>query len=181
MTCAAEVRAALRVPAAAIALTLLIGVCSGCHSRAGVSTGDVAADFVLPGLDGSIRKLSNYRGRVVLVNLWATWCPPCVAEMPLLNLIEREWGPRGVVVLGVAADEDPVAVRRFVRSSKLAFEVLLDPAGAVGTQYGITGYPETFVVDREGVVVAKFIGPLPSSGDQPGPALVEAMRIALDG
>lgn len=178
---ARKVGAVARLALATTCVAVLVGGCYGCRADHTIAQGDIAPDFVLPGLDGSIRKLSNYKGRVVVVNLWATWCPPCIAEMPLLNLIEREWGPRGVVVIGVAADEDPLAVKRFVRSSKLGFEVLLDPAGAVGTQYGITGYPETFVVDREGKVVSKFIGPLSSNGDQPGPALVEAMLSALGG
>jgi thiol-disulfide isomerase/thioredoxin len=154
----------------------------GCRSsNTGPAAGDLAPDFVLPRLDGSVQKLSNYRGRVVMVNLWATWCPPCVEELPLLDQIVADYGPRGVVVLGVAADERKEAVERFVDSHKPAFEVLLDPGGVVGTQYGITGYPETFLVDREGRLQVKYIGPLPSADGKPGSEITGTLDSLLGG
>jgi thiol-disulfide isomerase/thioredoxin len=132
-------------------------------------------------MDGTVQKLSNYRGRVVLVNLWATWCPPCLEEMPLLETLAARYGPRGLVILGIAADEDRSAVERFLAKRPLSFEVLLDPNGEVGTRYGITGYPETFVVDREGRLQLKFIGPLPASEGEPGSELAGKLEAVLGG
>jgi len=167
------VRMHARIGAAGAAFLVLFVslVPAGCRSRRGPEIGGLAPDFVAPRLDGSVQKLSNYRGSVVVLNLWATWCPPCIAEVPVLNRIARSYGPQGVVVLGVAGDDDPEAVRRFVDEHRVEFDVLLDPGGAVGTQYGITGYPETFVIDREGRLREKFIGPLPADGDEPSAEL----------
>ncbi|RMF25343.1 MAG: TlpA family protein disulfide reductase [Deltaproteobacteria bacterium] len=164
---------------AAALLSLVVLALGGCKLGRGPQPGDLAPDFVAPRLDGSVQKLSNYRGSVVLLNLWATWCPPCIAEMPVLNRLAEKYGPRGVVVLGVAGDDDPEAVRRFVDQRGVKFEVLLDPGGAVGTQYGITGYPETFLVDREGRLREKFIGPLPAVGDEPAPEITGALEALI--
>ena len=127
-------------------------------------------------LDEKVQKLSNHRGKAVLVNLWATWCPPCIAELPLLDEIVRDYGPRGLVVLGIAGDDDAARVREFVVKHSPAFKVLLDPGGTVGTQYGITGYPESFLVDRDGKLVAKFVGPLPSDSGR----LAQSVSSLLD-
>jgi thiol-disulfide isomerase/thioredoxin len=153
-----------------------------CRSgSAGPAIGDLAPDFVLPRLDGKVQKLSNYRGSVVVVNLWATWCPPCIEEMPLLDRLAADYAGRGVVFLGVAGDEDRAAVERFVHEKSPAFVVLLDPGGEVGTQYGITGYPETFVVDREGRLRHKFIGPLPAVAGKAGPGVSQVIEALLGG
>jgi len=162
-----------------MALAVVVASMPGCKPSSGPRAGDLAPDFVLPKLDGSVQKLSNYRGKPVLVNLWATWCPPCIAEMPLLDAIVRDYAPRGLVVLGVAGDDDASRVREFVAQKAPAFEVLLDPGGTVGTQYGITGYPETFLVDRDGKLTAKFIGPLPSDAGSLAPAVTQSIETAL--
>ena len=163
------------------ALLVVVMALAGCETQGGPAEGALAPDFVLPRLDGQVRKLSNYRGRVVLVNLWATWCPPCLEEMPLLDHLAREYGPRGLTVLGVAGDEDRDAVERFVNAQELVFEILLDPGGEVGTQYGITGYPETFVVDRQGRFRLKFVGPLPEADGAPSAEVTGAIEALLGG
>jgi len=137
---------------------------AGCQTAGPPKNGDLAPDFVLQNPAGATRKLSNFRGKIVLVNLWATWCPPCIAELPLLDQLADEYGDKGLVILGVAGDEDPQAVHDFLANSPVKFEILLDPKGAIGTQYGITGYPETFFVDRQGRLRDKVIGPLPHEG-----------------
>jgi peroxiredoxin len=146
-----------------------------------VKTGELAPDFVLPRLDGSVQKLSNYRGKVVLVNLWATWCPPCLEELPLLNRIQEIYGPRGVAVLGLAGDDDPQSVRDFIARNPVSFDVLLDVGGEVGTRYGITGYPETFIVDREGRLRHQLIGPLPADAGRPTTEMSAAIEALLGG
>lgn len=167
---------------ASLALTCLVLAQPGCKSAPrGMHQGEMVPDFVLPMLDGKVQKLSNYRGKVVLVNLWATWCPPCIEELPLLGRLQQEFGPRGLVVLGLAADDDPEAVRTFVKQNPVKFDVFLDVGGEVGTRYGITGYPETFVVDREGRFQEKYIGPLPSDAGRPADELSRRLTALLGG
>ncbi len=139
--------------------SLLLAV-GGCESKLG--PGSIAPDFVVQTLDGKVTKLSNFRGRPVLLNLWATWCPPCIEELPSLNRIQDRYRDRGLVVLGVAGDEKTANVHAFVKAHPLRFSVLLDPEGVVGTDYGITGYPESFLIDRDGKLAAKYVGPLPA-------------------
>lgn len=150
--------------AAAMLCAGLIVATAGCKPSGPPVSGDLAPEFVLQSTAGAIRKLSNYRGKVVLVNLWATWCPPCVAELPVLDQLAAKYADKGLVVLAVAGDEDVRAVHDFLARSPVKFEVLLDPNGAIGTAYGITGYPETFFVDRQGRLSDKIIGPLPHEG-----------------
>ena len=149
--------------AAALVCTGLVA--AGCKEAGPPASGDLAPDFVLQSFDGPTRKLSNYRGKLVLVNLWATWCPPCVAELPVLAKVSEEYGDKGLVILAVAGDEDPQTVREFLAKAPANYEVLFDPDGVIGTRYGITGYPETFFVDRQGLLRDKIIGPLPHEGD----------------
>lgn len=159
-----------------VVLALALG---GCKGASGLMTGDLAPDFVLPRLDGKVQALSNYRGKVVMLNLWATWCPPCLAEMPLLNDLADRYADRGLTIVGIAGDEIAADVQAFVQETPLHFDVLLDPQGAVGTEYGITGYPETFLIDREGKLLVKFIGPLPSPGGKPTAELLHTIDQAL--
>ncbi len=124
------------------------------------STGYEAADFDLAGLDGTRRKLSDFRGKVVFLNLWATWCPPCIAEMPSIEALHRRFRDQGLVVLAVSADSNgAAAVAPVVEELGITFPVLLDPEGTLPPRYGVTGYPETFVIGRDGRVVEHFIGP----------------------
>jgi peroxiredoxin len=184
---AARWSAAVRKRGTASVLAVALSICvplglAGCAQKSGgPAVGDFMPDFVLPRLDGSVQKLSNHRGKVVLVNLWATWCPPCIEELPLLDRIQSDYASRGVVVLGLAGDDEPERVREFLAKKPVTFDVLLDVGGEVGTQYGITGYPETFVVDREGKLREKIIGPLPSDAGRPSDALVRMLDAALGG
>ena len=161
----------LRLGAALLFCALVSPACT--ERSSGPAVGERMPDFVLPRLDGSTQKLSNYRGKVVLVNLWATWCAPCIEELPLLDRIQTDYADKGVVVLGLAGDDDPQRVRDFLAKTPVAFDVLLDVGGEVGTQYGITGYPETFFVDRQGRLGEKIIGPLPHKGSEPDGTLIE--------
>jgi peroxiredoxin len=120
----------------------------------------MAPDFVLEDLQGSAVRLSNYRGRVVFLNVWATWCEPCRVEMPSMEVLHRRLGGEDFVVLAVSADADGrEMVAPFVKELALTFPVLLDPDGQVVSRYRVTGYPETFIVDRDGRIVAHEIGP----------------------
>lgn len=103
--------------------------------------------------------LREYRGRVVLLNLWATWCPPCEQEMPSMERLYQELGPQGLEVVAISIDQlAPDAVRQWADERGLSFTVLHDRSGRIQQVYQTTGMPESFVVDREGVIVKKVIG-----------------------
>ncbi len=114
----------------------------------------------LPALAGGELDLASQRGKVVVLNFWATWCPPCVAEMPSLERLHRALGPEGLSVVTVSTDEDEAELRRFVSRLALTLPVLKDPGGRLAASaYHTTGYPETFVLDREGRLLEHVVGP----------------------
>jgi peroxiredoxin len=118
----------------------------------------VAPSFVLPDLSGKVVRMDDLRGKVVLLNLWATWCAPCVEEMPTLQTLADEMAGRDFALLAVSEDEEPKLVAPWIAARKFTFPVLLDDRGTVGADLGITGYPETFVIDRQGRIVHHHIG-----------------------
>ncbi len=126
----------------------------------GLKKGDLAPTFSLPTLDGGATDLAALRGKVVVLNFWATWCPPCVDEMPSLEKLHRALGSEGLVVLGVSVDEDEATLRSFIQKVGVTFPTLRDPGGrGPSAAYRTTGYPETFVLDPQGVLLDKYIGP----------------------
>lgn len=124
-------------------------------------TPEMAPEFALSDLSGRTIRMSALRGKVVLVNLWTTWCPPCRDEMPSMERLYQRLHGRGVELLAVSQDDPGTMdqVADFVREVGVTFPVLLDPDRQVGARYGVWGYPETFVVDREGRIVERVIGP----------------------
>jgi len=141
------------VAAVAVVLVLQFGKSS---SRSGYT----APDFRLPDLDGATHQLADYRGKVVFLNVWATWCPPCRDEMPSMERLHQRYAREGLVLLAVSEDEGArEQVETFVRSLNLTFPILLDPEGVIPRAYGVTGYPETFLIDRSGRIVEHKIGP----------------------
>jgi peroxiredoxin len=121
--------------------------------------GSAAKDFSLQDSDRKVN-LNQFRGQVLVLNFWATWCPPCVEELPsLMNMQDRLRG-RGVVVLGVSIDVDQSAYHRFLKERNVNFLTVLDPEQKVAGMYGTSGWPETYIIDRQGVMRRKFIGPV---------------------
>jgi cytochrome c biogenesis protein CcmG/thiol:disulfide interchange protein DsbE len=104
--------------------------------------------------------LADYRGKVVVLNFWASWCKPCVEELPLLQRTQVKLQPRNAMVLGVNLRDVSSDALRFVRRFKLTFPSLRDPDADLARAYGTVGYPETFVIDREGRIAAKRRGPV---------------------
>lgn len=114
------------------------------------------ANFTLDDLSGKAWTLKDLKGKVVLLNFWATWCPPCRKEMPDLESLYKRFGPQGFVILGVS-DEDAPVVQKFIAQQGITYPVLLDPGRKVNTLFQIEGIPKTFVYDREGKIVAQSI------------------------
>jgi peroxiredoxin len=122
--------------------------------------GTEAPGFRLPSLAGGQQDLASQRGKIVVLNFWATWCPPCVSEMPSLERLYRTLSPEGLSVVTVSTDEDQAELRRFVSQRGLTLPVLLDPGGRVAAgEYRTTGYPETFLLDRRGRILRHVVGP----------------------
>lgn len=122
--------------------------------------GSVAPDFSLNDLSGQPVRLSELRGMVVLLNFWATWCPPCQEEVPSLSRLNAAMTGHGFRMLAVSIDNDgSTAVEAFFRKTGYRLPTLLDSGGMVSKMYGITGVPETFILDRHGVIRKKVVGP----------------------
>jgi peroxiredoxin len=113
-------------------------------------------EFTLKDLSGKTWTFAELRGKVVLVNFWATWCPPCRKEMPDLETLYRRFESKGLVVLGIS-DEEAAKVAPFIRERKVSFPVLLDPGRKVNEMFVVEGIPKSFVFDREGKLVAQSI------------------------
>jgi peroxiredoxin len=117
-----------------------------------------ASDLELLDLTGHPVRLHDLRGRVVLLNFWATWCAPCREEMPALETLTRELGPRGLAVVGVNFKESRREVEAFMKEYRLTFPTLLDGDGRVAERYQVFALPVTFLVDRRGRVVGIVLG-----------------------
>ena len=124
-----------------------------------VQAGDRAPGFSLQDEQGIGVSLGDYRGKVVLLNFWATWCPPCVQEMPSLNATHEGFRDDGFVVLGISVDEDEGQYTEFLRNAGVTFPTARDPERSVSTRYGTMKYPESFLISREGKVLRKYVGP----------------------
>jgi peroxiredoxin len=117
-----------------------------------------ADDFSLASLAGAKAALSDYRGKVVFLNFWATWCPPCRSEMPSMERLHAKLQRSGLEILAVDLQETNETVKKFVKDNALTFTVLLDPNGAVGGAWGAQSIPTTYLIDREGDILARAIG-----------------------
>jgi thiol-disulfide isomerase/thioredoxin len=104
--------------------------------------------------------LDKFRGQIVVLNFWATWCPPCVEEMPSLVEMQRRMKNKGVTVVAVSIDVDENAYRGFLKQHGVDLLTVRDPAEKTPALYGTHGWPETFIIDRNGVIRRKFIGPV---------------------
>jgi cytochrome c biogenesis protein CcmG, thiol:disulfide interchange protein DsbE len=126
-----------------------------------VTLGSDAPDFHAKVLGSNqVRSMADYKGKVVLLNVWATWCPPCKAELPSLEELYKEYGPKGLKLVAVSIDDyvSEDSIRSFAKSYGLTFDILHDSTHAIERIYQTTGYPETFVIGPEGTIRKKWIG-----------------------
>ena len=131
---------------------------AGCAPPRVPQIGQPLPEVALPDLEGRIVRLSDFRGKVVIVNFWASWCPPCLAEMPSLEKLYRALNAKGLEVVAISVDEDPSVIRAYRRDLGVTFPVLHDKGARVSHAFQTFKYPETYVVDRDGKLVMKMIG-----------------------
>lgn len=140
-----------------IVMTLALPGCSRKEKPA--LAGNPAPDFTLKDLSGKEVKLSSLRGKVVLLNFWATWCPPCRQEIPSMMRLNQAMAGKPFQMVAVSEDAGgKEAVEGYFKESGTALPALLDTDQAVGQRYGLTGVPETFVIDAKGVILKKVVG-----------------------
>ena len=131
----------------------------GCTTTAqGLGVGSPAPDFTLADLDGNQVSLSDFRGKTVFINFWATWCPPCREEMPAIEALYQQYKDKDVVVLGVDILETEGEVRQFVEEGGYSWTFVIDTTGEVTASYGVPAIPTSFFIDKEGVIRAVSIG-----------------------
>ncbi|NOX19787.1 MAG: TlpA family protein disulfide reductase [Nitrospirae bacterium] len=120
--------------------------------------GTFAPDFTLQDLKGNKVSLIDFRGKVVLLNFWATWCPPCREEIPSLNKLMSQYQDKGLVIIGVSSDSSYKRLKAFARKYKINFIVLHDATITVTRKYKVFSLPTTFLINKRGRIVQKFIG-----------------------
>jgi len=117
-----------------------------------------ASDFTLPLLNGENASLSSYRGKIVILNFWATWCPPCRAEMPSMETLYQRFKNQGLEILAVDLGEPARTVQQFIQNNRYTFPVMLDTNSRIGNLYGIQSIPTSFIIDREGKIIGRLVG-----------------------
>ena len=123
-----------------------------------VRAGTFAPDFTLPQVDGGLLQLSSYRGKVVLLDFWATWCEPCREEIPNFVKLQNQYGARGLQIIGVSMDDGPDPVREFYRQFHMNYPVVMGTPAAAEAYGGVLGLPIAFLIDRQGRIHAKHLG-----------------------
>jgi cytochrome c biogenesis protein CcmG/thiol:disulfide interchange protein DsbE len=135
----------------------LVWVVAGTLQQRIVNAGETAPDFSIVTERGRTVTRSNFGGKVLVLNFWATWCPPCISELPSLNEFAAEYASQGVVVLGVSIDKNEGLYRAFLKDRQVAFDTARDPEANISNSYGTFQIPETYVIDRNGTVLEKII------------------------
>ncbi|MGK9184732.1 TlpA family protein disulfide reductase [Priestia filamentosa] len=128
-----------------------------------VQEGNPAPDFELTTLKGETVKLSDYKGKKVILNFWATWCPPCKAEMPHMQKFYEENKNKNIEILAInltSMDKGDSEIRKFVNNYGLTFKVLLDSEGTIGSQYQAYSIPTSYILDSNGIITKKIVGPM---------------------
>ena len=138
----------------------IIMLFTGCVQRPTVAeVGKLAPDFTLVDTKGKTWTLSELEGQVVFVNFWATWCPPCLKEMPSMQQIYKAMPPNKFKMLAILSNDEPAFADTVAAKNGYTFPILIDPDNLASKAYGLTGVPETYIIDKKGVLREKFIGP----------------------
>lgn len=151
-----------RLTALVIALFLITAAlagCAGANVKRGPEVGLLAPDFQLKNLAGKPVTLASLQGKPVFLNFWATWCPPCRAEMPDLNVMYQKYGDR-IHFLAINVGESAKPVRQFLATNNLTFPVALDSSNSVASTYRVNGIPTSLVLDSKGIIRGKQVGML---------------------
>jgi cytochrome c biogenesis protein CcmG/thiol:disulfide interchange protein DsbE len=127
------------------------------HERT-IGVDDTAPNFTITADNGKTVSVASFGGRLLVLNFWATWCEPCIAEVPSLDRFAKEMAGSGVVVLGVSVDKDPKAYRAFLSRANVSFMTARDPDAKISADYGTFKVPESYIIDSKGKVVQKIIG-----------------------
>ncbi|RXT07930.1 peroxiredoxin [Ammoniphilus sp. CFH 90114] len=133
------------------------------NAPVGLEQGNLAPDFELKTLDGKNMKLSDLRGNRVIVNMWATWCPPCRAEMPDMQEFYETHKDKGIVILGVnltATERQPENIAKFIEQFGLTFPIVLDEQSHVADLYQAVSIPTSYIIDSKGIIHQKIVGPM---------------------
>jgi peroxiredoxin len=125
----------------------------------GSKIGNTAPDFTLPTVDSREISLSDYRGRPVILNFWATWCGPCRYEVPAFKAFYERYPEEEVVIIAISTQDDPDSARGYAIRDGLKFVIPVDPRGTVANMYNVRGMPTTFIIDEDGVITSIKIGP----------------------
>ncbi|WP_027414981.1 TlpA disulfide reductase family protein [Aneurinibacillus terranovensis] len=132
-------------------------------AKIGIEQGNAAPDFTLKTLQGETKKLSDFRGKKVILNMWATWCPPCRAEIPDMEKFYKANKDKGVVILGVnltQSEKDKKTIPEFIKMFGITYPVLLDEDGKVASTYQADAIPTSYIIDTKGVIQQKVTGPM---------------------
>ena len=141
----------------ALLVVALLGLLATQGCQAGL-LGHAAPDFTLVDLEGNMVSLSDFRGETVFINFWATWCPPCRAEMPAIEAVYQKYKDKGVVVIGIDFWESDGLVRQYIQDGGYSWTFVTDATGEVTASYRVKAIPTSFFIDREGVIRAVNIG-----------------------
>jgi cytochrome c biogenesis protein CcmG, thiol:disulfide interchange protein DsbE len=131
-----------------------------------VKAGDRAPAFSIRAVNGQTVTAKDFGGKLLILNFWATWCAPCVQEVPSLDMLQRQLGPKGLVVLGVSVDTDQKAYQAFLARFHVSYLTALDPEQGINTKYGTEKFPESYLIDNNGKVVEKIVGEANWSSEQ---------------
>jgi len=154
----------VRVSIFLLLLSVLFTACGDDKAGFSPKVGVMAPDFQLQELTGSPLKLSDFKGKPVVLNFWATWCAACKVEMPALESLYLQHKSEGLTVLGINFKEDSPTIQSFISKGNFSWPILLDQAGDIASNYRIIGYPTTLYLDRQGVIRAIQIGGLDKAG-----------------
>ena len=142
-----------------VLVLVLTGLIMPACSTQGTEGDNMAPDFLLDDMEGKPISLSDFRGKPVMLNFWATWCRPCVYEMPLLQQVYEEWSAKGLVLLTINVGESPAQVENFLQWHNISFPVLFDTNREVASRYNIRYLPTTLFIDKDGIAHAMKYGP----------------------